>query len=198
MPLPCTSRSGGPSPASSTRTASGGSARLTRRLVTSIAHASNSRRSATSKDAVRASVACSDITLHSGWWTTAACMSTPGLCCLSIAHRPRRHLTLPGAAASKTSRFAGLSRSGASRNRTGDLLLAKQALSQLSYGPVAGESSCEPIPRWTACQLSKSKSRGGRCSNQRRSWSGASWRNSGVSSSTSSLSPTPVSSPASD
>ena len=26
--------------------------------------------------------------------------------------------------------------SGASRNRTGDLLLAKQALSQLSYGPV--------------------------------------------------------------
>jgi hypothetical protein len=27
--------------------------------------------------------------------------------------------------------------SGASRNRTGDLLLAKQALSQLSYGPAA-------------------------------------------------------------
>ena len=30
--------------------------------------------------------------------------------------------------------------SGASRNRTGDLLLAKQALSQLSYGPVCGTS----------------------------------------------------------
>jgi hypothetical protein len=28
--------------------------------------------------------------------------------------------------------------SGASRDRTGDLLLAKQALSQLSYGPVDG------------------------------------------------------------
>ena len=28
--------------------------------------------------------------------------------------------------------------SGASRDRTGDLLLAKQALSQLSYGPVGG------------------------------------------------------------
>ena len=31
--------------------------------------------------------------------------------------------------------------SGASRDRTGDLLLAKQALSQLSYGPAAGECS---------------------------------------------------------
>jgi hypothetical protein len=29
---------------------------------------------------------------------------------------------------------------GASRDRTGDLLLAKQALSQLSYGPVTGGS----------------------------------------------------------
>jgi hypothetical protein len=29
--------------------------------------------------------------------------------------------------------------SGASRDRTGDLLLAKQALSQLSYGPVLFE-----------------------------------------------------------
>jgi hypothetical protein len=37
-------------------------------------------------------------------------------------------------------RRASLSRhfaDGASRDRTGDLLLAKQALSQLSYGPVA-------------------------------------------------------------
>jgi hypothetical protein len=31
-----------------------------------------------------------------------------------------------------------ISASGASRDRTGDLLLAKQALSQLSYGPVDG------------------------------------------------------------
>ena len=37
-------------------------------------------------------------------------------------------------------------------------------------------------------QPSKSKSRGGRCSNHRRSWSGVSWRNSGVSSSMSSSS----------
>jgi hypothetical protein len=34
--------------------------------------------------------------------------------------------------------FAALSSSGASRDRTGDLLLAKQALSQLSYGPSVG------------------------------------------------------------
>src|ERR1700733_7180248 len=35
----------------------------------------------------------------------------------------------------KTRRLAGTSSSGANRDRTGDLLLAKQALSQLSYGP---------------------------------------------------------------
>ena len=35
----------------------------------------------------------------------------------------------------KTIRFAGISSDGANRDRTGDLLLAKQALSQLSYGP---------------------------------------------------------------
>jgi hypothetical protein len=35
----------------------------------------------------------------------------------------------------KTFRFAGLFSNGANRDRTGDLLLAKQALSQLSYGP---------------------------------------------------------------
>ena len=39
-----------------------------------------------------------------------------------------------------TIRFAGVLRDGASRVRTGDLLLAKQALSQLSYGPVAPAS----------------------------------------------------------
>src|SRR4051812_50067564 len=33
---------------------------------------------------------------------------------------------------------------GASRDRTGDLLLAKQALSQLSYGPVGAECSGGP------------------------------------------------------
>src|SRR4051794_37323678 len=42
-------------------------------------------------------------------------------------------------------RFAGLrqpsaARDGASRDRTGDLVLAKHALSQLSYGPVGGSS----------------------------------------------------------
>jgi hypothetical protein len=35
----------------------------------------------------------------------------------------------------RKARFARAFASGASRNRTGDLLLAKQALSQLSYGP---------------------------------------------------------------
>ena len=35
----------------------------------------------------------------------------------------------------KTCSFAGCFFDGASRNRTGDLLLAKQALSHLSYGP---------------------------------------------------------------
>jgi hypothetical protein len=34
-------------------------------------------------------------------------------------------------------RLAGFFVNGASRDRTGDLLLAKQALSQLSYGPSA-------------------------------------------------------------
>jgi NAD(P)-dependent dehydrogenase (short-subunit alcohol dehydrogenase family) len=34
---------------------------------------------------------------------------------------------------------AGTSRHGANRDRTGDLLLAKQALSQLSYGPLRPE-----------------------------------------------------------
>jgi hypothetical protein len=42
---------------------------------------------------------------------------------------------LKAAAAGETAAFAGRSSSGASRVRTGDLLLAKQALSQLSYGP---------------------------------------------------------------
>ncbi len=34
-----------------------------------------------------------------------------------------------------------LSSSGASQDRTGDLLVANQALSQLSYGPIDGEDS---------------------------------------------------------
>ena len=37
----------------------------------------------------------------------------------------------------KIHRLPGVSTNGASRDRTGDLLLAKQALFQLSYGPVA-------------------------------------------------------------
>jgi hypothetical protein len=37
------------------------------------------------------------------------------------------------------------SRSGARRDRTDDLLLAKQALSQLSYGPEGAECSSEPV-----------------------------------------------------
>ena len=41
--------------------------------------------------------------------------------------------------ASQTFRLAGRAGAGgANRDRTGDLLLAKQALSQLSYGPVIG------------------------------------------------------------
>jgi len=38
---------------------------------------------------------------------------------------------------SKTPRISRKTSDGASRDRTGDLLLAKQALSQLSYGPVS-------------------------------------------------------------
>ena len=41
-------------------------------------------------------------------------------------------------ASSRASRLAGGGAGGASRDRTGDLLLAKQALSQLSYGPAEG------------------------------------------------------------
>src|SRR3954469_2143303 len=37
---------------------------------------------------------------------------------------------------------------GASRSRTGDLLLAKQALYQLSYGPAGHE--CTSAPSWVA------------------------------------------------
>jgi hypothetical protein len=37
---------------------------------------------------------------------------------------------------------------GASRDRTGDLLLAKQALSQLSYGPAKDACSMRPKPWW--------------------------------------------------
>ena len=39
---------------------------------------------------------------------------------------------------------------GANRVRTGDLLLAKQALSQLSYGPARKPESRRPIPGWWA------------------------------------------------
>ena len=40
-------------------------------------------------------------------------------------------------ASSRASRLAGGGAGGASRDRTGDLLVANQALSQLSYGPSA-------------------------------------------------------------
>src|SRR6185437_9734062 len=80
---------------------------------------------------------------------------------------------------------------GANRDRTGDLLLAKQALSQLSYGPRATSLGDAVVPtkrrsHTAASYLSKSKSRGGRCSNQSLSCSGVSRKKSGVSSSTSS------------
>ncbi len=39
---------------------------------------------------------------------------------------------------------------GARRDRTDDLLLAKQALSQLSYGPGSGHSSRTPEKKWWA------------------------------------------------
>jgi hypothetical protein len=42
-------------------------------------------------------------------------------------------------------RFELTSSHGASRDRTGDLLLAKQALSQLSYGPVPSEFTGRPV-----------------------------------------------------
>jgi hypothetical protein len=46
----------------------------------------------------------------------------------------RRHASTASARHVKKAPFAGIY--GANRDRTGDLLLAKQALSQLSYGPV--------------------------------------------------------------
>ena len=53
-----------------------------------------------------------------------------------MEHRQRRS----AATSTWTDRLQGLF-SGASRDRTGDLLLAKQALSQLSYGPARAECS---------------------------------------------------------
>jgi hypothetical protein len=44
-------------------------------------------------------------------------------------------------ATTRTLAFTRTFLDGASRDRTGDLLLAKQALSQLSYGPVEPESN---------------------------------------------------------
>ena len=49
-----------------------------------------------------------------------------------------RARAIGGAGVVSRLRFTGPG--GASRDRTGDLLLAKQALSQLSYGPVTGGS----------------------------------------------------------
>ena len=61
MPLPCTSTRGGPSPASITRTATGGSARRTRRPSTFTPHAANSRCSACLNPSDRSSCKCSVI-----------------------------------------------------------------------------------------------------------------------------------------
>ncbi len=55
----------------------------------------------------------------------------PFLHSLVLRPRQRPHVNRP---------FAGAFASGASRDRTGDLLLAKQALSQLSYGPAKAAS----------------------------------------------------------
>ena len=55
-----------------------------------------------------------------------------------LENTPGEHLR--GSALASVSEITGFSwyfSDGASRDRTGDLLLAKQALSQLSYGPVA-------------------------------------------------------------
>jgi hypothetical protein len=48
--------------------------------------------------------------------------------------------------------FSGAFSDGASRDRTGDLLLAKQALSHLSYGPVPSS-----VERGTATDRLKAK-----------------------------------------
>src|SRR5207248_10193678 len=63
--------------------------------------------------------------------------------------------------------------------------------------PRGRQASAGQLPRPAWSQPSKSKSRGGFCSNQRRSWSGVSWRTSGVSSSTSSSRSPPLTSSAS-
>ncbi len=56
-------------------------------------------------------------------WYSPAVLSVKTEYLSSTGHRP------------KPTAFAGPFFSGANRDRTGDLLLAKQALSQLSYGP---------------------------------------------------------------
>ena len=73
-------------------------------------------------------VACSREALE-GTWTSAVV----GPMSDQAAHGLVRHV---GTGCSKSPEPQGFSRSGANRDRTDDLLLAKQALSQLSYGPV--------------------------------------------------------------
>ena len=48
---------------------------------------------------------------------------------------PAQHTRMHDCGKRTSTRDRGESASGANRDRTGDLLLAKQALSQLSYGP---------------------------------------------------------------
>ena len=63
----------------------------------------------------------------------------------------RRHTSDARARHVKKAPFAGIY--GASRDRTGDLLLAKQALSQLSYGPVSTSLGHHPAPRMLEPEL---------------------------------------------
>ena len=72
---------------------------------------------------------------------------------LALTHRaPQEQLPQPLTRAPRSLPQNGGVPSGASRSRTGDLLLAKQALSQLSYGPagrmLAAAFERSRAPRW--------------------------------------------------
>src|SRR6266853_6849428 len=64
--------------------------------------------------------------------------------------RSRQHMLEPSMlvrhelASSRAARSGGRGAGGASRDRTGDLLVANQALSQLSYGPLVGLGGVAP------------------------------------------------------
>ena len=75
--------------------------------------------------------------------------SRNGLVAEAIGKRTRKNRTLADGAALGTAEAINLDESagGADRDRTGDPLLAKQVLSQLSYSP--GESSGPPLPAFS-------------------------------------------------